>query len=213
MPDDDNQMQTVSDTASDPPPGTDRTTATFSQDQLDQIIGQRTAQVQRTAAKALLDDLGFSSKADLERFVKAAKDVERAQMTEAERLSAEAKELIDAARIERETYAARTHNLAVREALIEAGVAPAKAARAVKLVETDIGADDTTIRTAVETVRAEFPELFGTGPAPKATSSEPSPGGPPPQRNTGQTPWERGRAEAQARMAARGQLPVPAPQM
>jgi len=200
---DDDQNDPGNTGASDPPAPGNPTTLT--QDQLDQLVQARVAQAQRGATNALLKELGFANKAELDRFVKQTKEAERAQMTEAERLAAEAKEQLEAAKAEREAYTARSHALAVREALIEAGMPPAKAAKAVRLVDAEPGAEADAIAAAVEAVKGEMPELFGSDQPPtkpKPTSSEPTAGGPPPQRNQGQTAWERGKARAAARNAA-----------
>lgn len=196
---DENDTGTDPGTSNPPPEGASNSTNP-TRDQIEQMVAARVAQAQRGATTSLVKELGFANKAELERFLQQAKDTERAQMTEAERLAAEAKEQLEAAKTEREAYAERIHNLAVREALVEAGVAPAKAARAARLVEVERGADAAAISEAVEAAKGEFPELFGGTPTPRPPSSEPASGGPAPTRTNGMTALERGAAAAKQRL-------------
>lgn len=205
MPDDQDPAATVPTGATDPPSGgtTQPTTLTLTQEQLDQQIGARVAQAQRAAAKALFDEYGFSSKAEADKFIKGAKEASKAQMTEAERLIAEANEAKAAADKAIADIAAERHAIAVKAALLDAGVPTNKVERLSKLVEVERGADATDIASAVEAVKEEFPEMFGAKSNARPPSSEPANGGPAPKRTTGSTRLDAGAAAARERIAAR----------
>lgn len=185
----------------DPSLGGTPPSATFTQEQLTAIAAREKAQGERGARKALLDKFGFSSQEDMDRFVTAARDTEKAAMTDAERLKAEAQAELAQARTDREAMAVERHSNAVERELIKAGAPLDKTSRLARLVDVDLGSDLAAVTTAVEAVKAEFPQMFGSPTAPGAPSpgSEPTSGGPPPTRSNGMTALERGREAAKQR--------------
>ena len=195
MPDDPNDPGTNEPGANDPPSG--GTTATFTQDQVNAIATREADKAKRAAAKALLEELGFSSKDDLAKFVGGVKEAERAQMTEAERMRSEAEAIRAQADADRQAIATERHTTAVERALIQAGVPVDKTGRLTRLVDVETGADADSISDAVAAFKAEFPAMFGQPAGSPSPSSAPAAGGPSPVRTNQQlSPWERGVAEA-----------------
>lgn len=177
--------------------------SSFTQDQVTQIATREADKARRSATKGVLEELGFTSKEEAAKFVQAAKDAELANMTEAERIKAEAETVKAAAEAERASIARERHQLTVKEALIEAGAPLDKATRMVSMVEAETGADAATVKTAVETLKTEFPAMFGgpTGPV-TPPSSNPASGGAPGKRTAQAPPMDAGRERAKAFLAS-----------
>lgn len=190
-----------SDGGADPPgPQGTSSTTTFTQDQLEAIAARKADQARRGATKALLEELGFTSKEEAAKFVNGAKEAERAQMTEAERVRTEAEAVKAAAEADRLAIASERHTAAVERALVQAGAPIDKLARIARLVDVEQGADPEAIATSIDLVKAEFPQMFGQPGHAPSPSSEPASGGPAPTRTTGMTALERGAAAAKQRL-------------
>lgn len=167
---------------------------TFTQEDVDRLIGQRTAEAQRQASRNLVKELGFEKVDDLKALVTAQRDAEKAQMTEAERLRTEAAEAKAATDTERQLLANERHSLSVERELTKAG-AQGDTARLVRMVESEVGAEPKAVSEAVGKLKADFPALFGTSALP---SSEPAGGGIPPRPTSTHDPLEAGRLKAEA---------------
>lgn len=189
----------------DPPAPQGTSATTFTQDQVQAIATREADKAKRAATKAMLEELGFTSKEEAAKFVNGAKEAEKAQMTEAERIKAEAEAEKAAAAAERATFANERHTATLERALVMAGVPldpdkPEKLARVARLVDVEVGADAAAIKAAVEAVKVEFPQMFGAPGSAPSPSSEPATGGAPPTRTNGMTALERGAAAAKQRL-------------
>jgi hypothetical protein len=199
---------------------------TVPQDQVTAIAARERAQGERAAAAKVAEALGMTVE-EAKTFIDGAKERERAAMTEADRKLAEATDKEKAATAATAKAAEREHNANVRVALIDAGVPKAKAERAARLVDAAIGADDAAIKTSIESLKGDWPEMFATveegegddgkGGANgdgktkgKATSG--TPGGKPPARADSKPTdaLARGAERARTDMAKRG-IKVPEP--
>lgn len=169
----------------------------MSQEQLDTLLANRVQQAQRSASTALLTELGFANKADAQTWVNQQREAAKAQMTEAERVRAEAEEKAQQATALQAQASESIRNLAVERALITTGADLAKAGQMVAMVKVEPDADAAAITAAVEAFKTEWPALFGT-PGKPPPSSEPANGGPPGSRSQGSTPAERGAERAKA---------------
>lgn len=199
MPDEQDPAETTP-PATPPPPPSAGTTHTFTQEQLDALLGQKAAQAQRSSTNKLLEEFGFANKAEADKFIKDMREQQRAQMTEAERATAEAKDAKAAADKALADIATERHTTAVERALIVAGAPVDKAARMVSMVTVDQGSDAAAITAAVEACKGDFPALFGST-SPRPPGSEPAGGGPPGSRTTQPNSWDKGRERAEARKA------------
>jgi hypothetical protein len=157
---------------------------TFTQAELDAINARTRSEATRAANNALFTALGVTSQQEADALVKKAREADEAGKTEAQRAQAAA----DTARTvaEQATAQAAADRLATltERALIRAGLplevddaAGAKVenpqlAYALRLVDVPAGSDEATIKTAVEAVKATFPQMFtSTAAAPAAPSS------------------------------------------
>lgn len=138
----------------------------LTQGDVDRLVGDARTKARTAAEKELLEKLGVPDFDAAAATIKAAKDAEDAGKTEAERLTAENERL--KAEAERATKLA-TSTLAltrVEGALRDAGLKPERIQAAMKLIDLDSlkveGTDVTGIAEAVERLKTETPEFFGT---------------------------------------------------
>jgi hypothetical protein len=188
---------TDSDTGTPAPPAT--VTTTFSQDDVSRVASTEHAKGSREGRKALLEELGFDKFDDLKTLVSTHKEAQRAAMTEAERLKAEAADAKAAADAERTALASERHTLNVERALQAAG-AQGDISRLVRLVDVEVGSDAAAVQAAVESIKADatFAALFRPATAPLA-SSEPTGGGAPSRPTHSPDALTRGEERAKAR--------------
>lgn len=144
---------------------------TFTQADVDRIVGEAVAKAKRGAERTAADELAgkLPDGVELDALVQAYTDrqeAERAAMTEAERVRTDAAAAVaqleaDRAAFEAEKLAAAAelHTSRVQTALVRAGV-PDDAVAAVNLPGVDVGADAETIAAAVENLKAKVPALF-----------------------------------------------------
>lgn len=178
-----------------PPPPPDASAQTFSQADLDRIVGQRVAEAQRQETKSLVKDLGFDKAEDLRALVAEAKAARTAQMTEAERQLEAAKTAKAEAEAMKSALAQERHSLSVERELAKAG-AQGDTAKLVRLVEAQVGADAAAVAASVDQLKKDYPSLFGASGLP---SSEPAGGGFPGTRPTSSTnPLQVGLDKAKA---------------
>lgn len=172
---------------------------TFTQEDLDRIVGERIARAERDAKKAaqdaLTDKLGGATLEDLLAAHKAQADAEDAAKTEAQRLRDEAAAEKATAAEERAAAARELHDARLYRALTAAGV-PDDAVGTIN-VDVEVGATVEDIKTAVDALKVKVPALFGAVPAPQA-----NPGDPAPKREAGE--WgSEGLEEFKRRQALR----------
>lgn len=140
--------------------GGEGATKTFSQEDVNAAAGAARKEGREAAAKSLADELGVPLD-EAKALIKAAREKEDSEKSEAQK----AREAADKERAEAEEAKAgaakKEHELNIREALRDAGVAKERIAKVATLVEVELGADEAAIKTAVEATKKEFPELFG----------------------------------------------------
>lgn len=144
-----------------PPPAPVTAGETLTQEQVNAIVARERRAATEAAEARVSEALGMTADEAKTRLA-AATAAERAAMTEADRRLAEATEREQKADVREQAAAAREHESNVRDALIAAGVPATKAKGAARLLEVDLGADDTKIASALVTMKAEWPELFTT---------------------------------------------------
>jgi hypothetical protein len=189
---------------SDPP-------ASFTQADLDRIVGREKAEAKRTAEKQFAETLGVT--------VDEAKAIIAAKNTADDAAKSEAQRALDAATAT-QAEAVQAKADAVRErfeakverALVNAGVGsgiedPAKAAaavtRATRMVTLDTDSDDAAIAAEIEALKADVPGLFTTPTAAGGTPPSGVTGARPPQGGQGNvTALEAGAALYQSQKAS-----------
>lgn len=158
--------------------------------------GPTQADIDAAVAKALGVPLDQAKKA-----LADAEKARKAQMTEAERLTAEAAEEKAKSAAAVAEAAKTTHEAKVTLALVRAGVHPDKLEWAARLVGAPVGADDKALADAIEAAKTAVPEVFAgtsTGPVPP-----PPPGGqPPPSNPPGSPPAPKPTPDVKSKAAA-----------
>lgn len=138
----------------------------FSQADLDKIAGNSRAEGRSAAEKELLASLGVDSLDTAKERIAAQKAAEDAAKTEVERLADEAKAAnARAQKAEREAFATRALSK-LESGLRDAGLKPERVGTALKLVDLSgikvEGTEVQGITEAIDAVKAESPEWFGT---------------------------------------------------
>jgi hypothetical protein len=138
----------------------------FSQADLDRIAGDSRAAGRTQAEKDLLEKLGVTDLDAAKAALEAAKAADNAKLSEAERLTKERDEAVKRAE---EATASSTRILALTKlegALRDSGINPERIPAALKLIGPDQlkvdGTDVTGIPEAIEQVKGDSPEWFGT---------------------------------------------------
>jgi ABC-type Na+ efflux pump permease subunit len=160
---------------------------------LERVLNEAKQNGQTEATTNVLKALGFEKLEDAQQWVKDKRDADAAAMTEAERREQAAADKERAAE-ERERVAnQRALNATIRTALLEAGAPKDGLGDLVKLVDLTED-DDEKAKTAVETVKAKFPALFGEQGSGGGGKPAPSgvPGGKPPTKPNAKSALERG---------------------
>jgi len=121
---------------------------TFTQEQLDAIVGERATRAKGAAISELLGELGFEKADDLKALVKAAKERQASEQTEAQKLQAQ----LEAAQKREGTLTAQLREqalqMAVQAAAQKVGIVDAEVALA--LVRGQITFDDKGAPVEVE---------------------------------------------------------------
>jgi len=186
--------------AQEPPPGDTNTgTVTMSQEDFDKKMKSRAIQADKAATKAaneaLAEKLGMSAEKAAALIAKQ-QEADKAAMTEAERLQAEAAEAKAEADKMRTELAADRLALKTERALEQAGVPTTGVARATRMLDLAVDADDTAISEAIDALKADLPQLFttpsGTPPLPSSNAGDNNPP-PPGAGNSVDSEIERGR--------------------
>lgn len=187
-------------------PADEPTTPTsFSQEDLDRIMGETRQQARSAATKELADTLGTTID-EAKAIIARHQEAEKAAMTDAERAAADAREREAAARTAEAEATRKLVSADVTLALVEAGLtSPTVRAEAAVLVmaKLDLDNDVTSaeVAAAVQAVRDAVPALFAD--TPKPPSGDTTRGRPPQGPSSTQTAAERGRARARAMQGIR----------
>lgn len=174
-----------------PPP----TPASFSQSDIDRIVGQRIAEAKAGIEKSL----GMTPEAAAAALA-AAESARRAGLDEVERGRLEATEMKSAAEAKASEAAAYMLRAKVTMALVSASVPASETELVARLVDVGPDASDKDITAAVTALKARMPVLFGPTPAPVA-GGIPATGAPAtPTGGTGSTvdPYQAGVDRAKA---------------
>lgn len=184
------------------PPAPQQDPKEFTQADLDRIAAREKAQGKRSALADFAKEHGFNSIEDAQAFITAARDAQQAALSEQEKRE---KALADkeAALAAREAAAA-TREASARRRIVLAGLGATGAdlEDAEALLRTGDDADDATLSTAAEALKARRPELFGATTTPAAPGTPPPApggapaGGPPPRQTPAGKPGDRGRQMA-----------------
>lgn len=198
-------------------PATNGTTAptvpTFTQEDLTRVAAREKDQGKQAGRRELEQEIQDEFGVDLataKAMLKTAKEKADSEKSEAQRAKEAADAEKQAAATEKEQAALDKHYAKVERALFVAGIRPrdgekdedydARLARARRLCTAAVGSDMEAIKADIETVRKEFPEVFGSkgaGPAPRST--EPQGGQGERRKPTPEGAAERGKARAAAR--------------
>jgi len=187
---------------------------TYGQEQVSALMTAENAAGKRAgsreAVQSVLDRLGYGKVEDLEAAIKAQRDKEAAELSDADRKLREAQER-EARVAAREAEAVRREAAARRRAvLLELACPPADLADADALLTArgvTNDADDAAVKAAAEKLKAERPVLFGAAAPPTAPAGTgPSPGGPPRTQGKGAPDWM---AQAKQEMIRRGLIREP----
>ena len=181
---------------------------TFTQSELDKIVGRRAKTAETAARTALLAELGVEDLGGLKGLLEEKRKNDEAAMTEAERARADAQRA--KAEAEAERSAAQAERIQARLSLmLLTGEAPVQTSRlddALELAQKPLreaeGDEDDRIAAAVDRVRERFPEWFASaqgegeenGNGSKRTGTPP-----PPARTKGQQQGSANSTKQQAK--------------
>lgn len=155
----------------EPPPAAQE--GTFTQDQVDKLMGR----VRNEGRTAVLAELGADSIDTLKERLEAQAAREEAEKSETERARDEAQAARADAEQARAQAAAAQLAVRVDRALIDAGASPATLGHLAKLVDVAPEVDDDTLIQTIDSLRSEVAPLFAQSEgAPPAPSSVPSGG-------------------------------------
>lgn len=168
---------------------------TFTQEEVTRMMAREKSQGREAAERALSEELGVSLD-DAKSIIKAARDAEEAAKSEAQREKEAAEAARREAEAEKAAAARERHDLKVERML---GIADeAKAARVRKMLTVEAGASDDDIQADIDSLKADFPELFTTGESGGGKRKPPSsspPGTPPPPKPS-EDAFSRGKERA-----------------
>lgn len=183
------------------PPATDPANArTFSQEEVTRMLTREKGQGEAAALRKLEDEFRNEFGVDLDnakQMLKASKERQEAEKSEAQRAKEAAEAEKAAAAKERQEAARDRHSIKVERALVKAGADSETVDRLGRLVDADLGADDEAIQAAVETVKTDFPAMFGASGGGGPTDAE-AQGGRRRQKSNGTDAYERGKQRAAA---------------
>lgn len=140
---------------------------TFTQAEVDAMMTREKQQGKQAGAREIAEQLGVSVE-DAKKIIAAEKTRQDAEKSEAQRAKDAADEAKRTADQEKASAAAERHATRVERALVRNGLAvPDKdgdefITSAVRLISADVGADDATIKAAVDKLKTTVPALFGT---------------------------------------------------
>lgn len=184
------------------PPNDDPPPKTFSQDDVNRIAAREKEQGRQAAAQSLADDLGVSLE-EAKTIIKEHRDRSEAEKSEAQRAKEAAdREKAEAAE-EKKAAARERHETKVERRLIRAGVPDDEEGlkRVMRMVTVEVGASDDDLQAEIDSIKTQFPTLFGTGEGGGGRGRAPSgdPPGSPPKPKGGESRYARGVERAKAR--------------
>lgn len=151
---------------------------TFTQDEVDRIVGREKAAATRAAEQKLATDLGVPL-AEAKQILADQQAAQQAAMTEADRKLAQAASETAAAAASTAAAAAATRQANITVALARAGITSARVASLVDLELADGTADEAGIGAAIEAIKADTPALFAPAAPAAGTTTPPPPNGDP----------------------------------
>jgi hypothetical protein len=139
-----------------------RKAKTFTQEQMNRTMAREKSDGKKAGRRELLEELGVKDVQEAKTILEKYRESQDSQRTEAEKLSEQAKKDRDSAdQVKREALKERNEAKVERQ-LLRANIKDGKETRAIKLLdldlEGDLDADD--IKSAVEDLVEEFPDLF-----------------------------------------------------
>lgn len=180
---------------------------TFTQAQVDALMGKTRGAAASTTKRELLEALGVKDETEAKKLLAAAKAADEKNKTELERAQTKAAEHETAAQAYRREATQVKLQLKIDRQLLKAKADPNRLERLSKSVYVDLedDADDDAITAAIEAVKTDFPEAFTaddetgsdgkkkTGPAPSGNAQ----GGKGPKTGgTTESALDRGKARA-----------------
>lgn len=178
------------------PPATPPAPRTFSQDELTAIATREKEQGRIATLREVSEMLGGMRVEDAAELIKAARAADEANKTQAQRDAETAAAEKAAAQADRAAAAKERHDAHLERLLGAAGAADVEIAAGALGVQ--VGADDATIKTAIDALKTRVPGLFGVTPA-----ANTDPGAPPPPPPAKGNAFAAGAAEAERRYAKR----------
>jgi hypothetical protein len=184
-------------------------TRTFTQAEVDRMVGGRATKAEKAARTKLLEELGVSDPAEAKKILEAARKAAEKDKTELDKARDQATTAAQTAAEARAEAAQARRERAIDRALVQADVSPKRLDRMAKLVaiELDPDADDMAeaIAAAVAAVKDDMPEAFASSSEPKPAGKAPSSDGKPPvggkapaRGGTSKDPLSRGAELARA---------------
>lgn len=176
---------------------------------MNRIMASEKEKGQRQAAQGIQDLLGCTPE-EAKKLIDAQREADKAAMTEAERIKAEAEDEKKSAAGERAEGKREKRDARIVMQLAAAGVTPevddkgnlaGRASRIVKLLDLPDDADAAAIKSAIDKLKGEEPSMFGALPDPSKPPSGDPPGNPPPAQPA-ETAFDQGRKAAQQRNQA-----------
>lgn len=188
-----------------PTPGTVGPGKTFTQEDIDRIAAREKGQGERAGSKTVLEAMGFTTAEEAKKFVDEQRAAQAAALTEQQKKDADLAAREAAANAAQATAAQAILDSRKTTALAVAGVAGANLPDAMLLLQIPADADDAAVTAAIDGLKTRRPELFAAVVPPKTKPPLPNgtPGTTPPPNGSGggQTPGEKGKAEAARRFA------------
>lgn len=133
---------------------------TFTQEELDKIVGRERGQGRKAARNELLKELGFENMEEAKGLMEQLRAAGDANLEEHERIrkageraQAEAKEALESAK-------RLKHDALVERRLLKANVDPDQTEMVAKLIEVELGSDAEDIDSAIEDLMDKMPQVF-----------------------------------------------------
>ena len=189
------------------------TSKSFSQEELDKILGRRVAETASATEKALLQKLQEDTGMTLDEIkenAKAAKDRQEAEKTELQK-ALEENERIKRENAEKDRKAAEDHHTdRVKLRLLKAGLPQETVDNdealddVVRLIKAQVGASAEDIDADIEALKGRFPVLFEAPAGTSGGTPDSRTSGKPPGSTNGKTAYESGADRAEQWAKSRG---------
>lgn len=169
---------------------TGSTGKTFTQSDVDKIVGRRAKAAETAARNALLAELGVDDLGGLKATLEAKRQADEANMTEAEKLRADAAKAKAEAEAEKAAATAERIQSRLSRAMLsgDAPIQPTRLEDALELAQRPLreaeGDEDDRITAAVDRVRERFPEWFASAQGEGDENGTKRTGTPPPPART-----------------------------